>query len=128
MKKFLMLVVIIAVAAGAYYALMNGGKGGADLRIADGQEMELSASFMCDDGSHFVAEFPTMNTVTIVVDGTITGVLPQVASTSGKKYENLEWIYTFRGETAKAEHKVTTNITSCKQPFDANNAPVNFGD
>ncbi len=97
--------------------------------MQDGEEvMEISASFRCDDESSFVADFSSsMDEVTISSEGE-ENTFPQVASTSGKKYENTLWSFVFRGETATVTNKQTSKSTTCNPPLDPNNAPFNFGD
>jgi membrane-bound inhibitor of C-type lysozyme len=86
-----------------------------------------SVSFMCADNTHFIAEFLSPNDVTIRVDGTITRKLPKVPG-DGQRFEDSEYVYVFAGEEATVAQKNTGILTTCAQPFDANNAPVNFGD
>lgn len=96
--------------------------------MQDGQEDDIVASFRCDDNSSFIATFPpTMKTVTISSEGE-DNVFNQVASTSGKKYENDMWSFMFKGETATVTFRKDGKASICKPPFDPENAPVNFGD
>jgi membrane-bound inhibitor of C-type lysozyme len=89
----------------------------------------VAVSFVCADNSHFVAEFPTeqMITVNIVVDGTQVRSLPK-ATGAGQRFEDSAYTYVFAGEEATVTHKATNVSTTCSQPQDESNAPFNFGD
>jgi|GEM_PF-1003577 len=88
----------------------------------------LSASMTCDDGSHFVAEFPTSEAVKIYVDGALRHTISLVSSDAGQRFEDESYIYVFAGEEVRVTDKKTGKSKVCNQPFDPNNAPVNFGD
>ena len=87
----------------------------------------LSASMTCADGSHFIAEFPTANEVQIIVDGNIARTVPLVSG-PGQRFENADFVYMFAGEEVNVTTKASNQTTTCTQPNDPNNAPVNFGD
>jgi hypothetical protein len=95
--------------------------------------MVLAASFDCKDGYHFMAEFPDENTVKITYNTGIkkqtdTETLTRTEGTEVKRFEDEGAIYTFAGEEAIVMTKSDRSFTTCSQPFDANNAPINFGD
>lgn len=129
MKKLLLLVLIILVAAGLYkVGVRYGAFGTATEQVSDQTESTITAPFRCDDDSSFVAEFPaSMESVTIASEGE-TNAFPNVASTSGKKYEDAGWTFVFRGETATVTDRTLKTTKTCNPPFDPDNAPVNFGD
>ncbi len=86
-------------------------------------------SFMCADNSYFSAEFsPDFSRVDIVVDGIITRTAVRLAGSDSYIYESGDYTYTFAGEKVTITNSRTGITTSCTQPFDANNAPYNFGD
>lgn len=80
-----------------------------------------------------MAEFPDENTVKITYNTTASynktfvGTLPRTAG-DGKRFENKDIAYIFAGEEATVITKTDNKTVTCTQPFDANNAPVNFGD
>lgn len=96
----------------------NGGSANSEL---------LTASFMCQDNSHFIAKFPVPRRLDVVVDGQTLYTLPLVPG-AGYRYENASVAYVFAGEEANVINKTTGKSTACSQPFDPNNSPVNFGD
>lgn len=143
MKKFLLVLGIVIVAAAAFVAGDQHGTKenghadsfreesehhSADSRIAATQEdAKISASFRCDDNSSFVADFTaSMDEVTISSEGE-SNVFPKTASTTGKKYENAGWTFVFSGEGAKVTESATGKTKTCKQPVVPNKAAVNFG-
>lgn len=87
----------------------------------------LRASMVCDDNSHFIAEFAPQNTVTIIVDGATLATASRVDG-DGQRFENDTHVYVFAGEEATVTDKAANTSTSCSQPEEPNNAPVNFGD
>ncbi len=91
------------------------------------KKLILSASFGCDDSSHFIAEFKEINKVNIIVDGVITKTLPRTDG-DGQRFEDTSSIYVFAGEEVNVTNKATNKMTVCHQPLDPNNAPINFGD
>jgi membrane-bound inhibitor of C-type lysozyme len=125
--KALIAIVIVALLGIGWYAFNNHQTA---LKEADTQNppsMFLSANFNCVDNTHFIAEFPSANDVKIVVDGVTARILPKVPG-DGQRFEDGEYVYVFAGEEATVTEKTTGTTTTCAQPFDANNAPVNFGD
>ncbi len=86
-----------------------------------------SASFMCKDKTHFIAEFPSDSLLSVVVDGKVVANVPRISGL-GQQYEDPSFTFVFAGEEATVVNKATKKTTTCTQPFDANNAPVNFGD
>lgn len=87
----------------------------------------VSTSFSCADGTNFVAEFTKSNTLRILVAGDIARTLPR-AEGAGQRYEDAEYRYVFAGEEVEVTAKSTSQTTTCTQPFDPNNAPMNLGD
>lgn len=85
-----------------------------------------SVSFICGDGSHFIAEFPDdMRTLSVVIDGVTVRTLSAVAG-AGTRFANAEYTYVFAGEDVTVTaHNFST---VCSQPLDPNLAPYNFGD
>ena len=107
-------------------ALRFGKMTGTEMR--DGDDMQLSGSFRCDNDSSFVATFTAdMEKVTIESEGE-TNFFPRVASANGQKYENASWSFFFRGEEAVVTDLKSNKSTTCNPPFDDENAPLNFGD
>lgn len=102
------------------------GASGENANAAGGTQLVLSASFNCADNTHFVAEFPA-DQAQIVIDGKLVRTLPRVNG-AGQRYEDSAYVYVFAGEGAAVMNKATGGKTTCDQPLDQNNAPVNFGD
>jgi hypothetical protein len=123
----LILIVILAALGGYLYSReRNLAKDGE--QATHDPAPALSASFVCKDTSHFIAEFPTgSEEVKIVIDGTAVRTLPRVAG-DGQRFENSTFAYVFAGEEVTVTDKVSKKTTTCAQPADPNNAPVNFGD
>ncbi len=120
MKKIIIGAVAIAAMGGvAWYAYKK------EAVPADG--FLLSASMACADGTYFIAEFPSPDKVDIVVDGEAMRTLPLVSG-AGQRFEDADYVYVFAGEEATVTAKATGAVTTCGQPMDPNNAPVNFGD
>jgi len=90
------------------------------------EALTLSASFSCKDNTRFTAEFPGNDTVKIV-RGATTQILPLVTGV-GQRFENTDFVYVFAGEEVTVTKKSNSTKTTCTQPFDKDNAPVNFGD
>lgn len=90
-------------------------------------DLVLSASFSCKNGSYFIAEFATSTSVNIIVDGQLIRTVASVEG-EGQRYEDASRLYVFVGEEATLTNKTNNTTTTCIQPFDPNNAPVNFGD
>jgi membrane-bound inhibitor of C-type lysozyme len=86
-----------------------------------------SASFGCKDNTHFIAQFPNENTLGIIVDGKLVRAVPHVSG-DGQRYEDATYVYVFAGEEATVTNKAAKKTTTCEQPMDPNNAPMNFGD
>lgn len=86
-----------------------------------------SVSFGCKDGTHFIAEFPDENKLNVVVDGKVARTIPHTQG-SGKRYEDSAFVYVFAGEEVTVTNKIAKKSTTCEQPRDPNNAPMNFGD
>lgn len=89
--------------------------------------MVPSASFSCVDKTHFITEFPNDSKVNIFVNGNLIRTLPRVNG-DGQRFEDSSYVYVFAGEEVTVTNKTTNKITTCEQPMDANNAPMNFGD
>lgn len=90
----------------------------------------LSVSFICKNNSHFIAEFPNDTELRVIVDGNLVRTLPRVAG-DGQRFEDSLYVYVFAGEEASVTNKmakVGIKTTTCEQPRDPNNAPMNFGD
>jgi hypothetical protein len=87
-------------------------------------------SFMCEDGSHFIAEFsPDFASLNIVVDGVTTRSLARASGDNARyEYSDRSFTYLFAGEEVRVTNTETGEATSCQQPFDPNTAPYNFGD
>ncbi|HYE23441.1 MAG TPA: hypothetical protein VEA92_03290 [Candidatus Paceibacterota bacterium] len=115
-------VIAIAFIAGGYY--LSSQKSAEETTASD---LLMSASFACADGTNFVAEFLSQNSVRILVDGNTVRTLPKVEG-DGQRYEDGMYAYVFAGEGAAVTDNASGVMTTCEQPFDPNNAPVNFGD
>ena len=89
--------------------------------------MMPSASFSCVDKTHFIAEFPDDTKVNIIVNGSLARSLPRVNG-DGQRFEDASYVYVFAGEEATVMSKINKKTTTCSQPIDPNNAPMNFGD
>lgn len=87
-------------------------------------------SFMCEDGSGFIAEFAAnMTEVDIIVSGQSAYVLPNTGDELVPyRFANDARVYTFVGEEAVVANLGANTSVVCRQPFDQNNAPYNFGD
>lgn len=120
MKKFLIVLAIVLIAGGAYA-----------YSTKDSSPTFATATFTCDDENNphgFTATFPdAMDEVTISSEGE-DNVIPAVASTSGKVFENDMWSFVFKGETATITDKKTKTSVTCTQPLVKDMAPMNFGD
>ncbi len=125
--------VLLVLLAGAGWMLFGRGsdaalqEDAAAKRAAQNEATALSASMNCADGSHFVAEFPADDSLNILIDGNLVRKMPRVPG-DGQRFEDSDYLYVFAGEEAQVTTKATQAITTCTQPFDANNAPMNFGD
>ncbi len=129
-KTLLVILGFIVVASVSFYAGDQHGmnENGETMKHDDVTASVLSASLLCDDNTHFVAEFPTMESVKISMDGKKSLTLPRMESASGHRYADEMWDYFFKGENALVMDRVNQTIVQCHPLFDANNAPVNFGD
>lgn len=90
----------------------------------------LQVSFICKNNSHFIAEFPNDTELRVIVDGNLVRTLPRVTG-DGQRFEDSTYIYVFAGEEASVTNKMAKagiKTTTCEQPRDPNNAPMNFGD
>lgn len=125
MKNILLMALVVALAAVAWliYSQFNT----TPLPATQGPEWTPSASFGCEDSSHFIAEFPASDKVDIIVDGNVVRTLPRVAG-AGQRFEDANSAYVFAGEEVSVTTKATGTTTTCHQPVDPNNAPMNFGD
>lgn len=121
MNKALLVVLVIVLIAFGWYAYTN------NKQTQEAGEWKLAASFMCEDDSYFIAEFPEEGRAEIIVDGTVTQTLTLTAGL-GQRFENDAFVYVFAGEEATVTNKATGYRYTCSQPVDPNNAPVNFGD
>lgn len=128
MNSKILLVVLLVLVGGGWYAYSEFGLP-KDAAMTDESSREGSAvSFMCADESHFIARFnSSMTNVDIDIDGTVVRTLPLVEG-AGQRFESDSHTYVFAGEEATVTVKATGASTTCTQPFDANNAPYNFGD
>ncbi len=130
--KYIVVAVILAAAIGGYMFFRGSSAPApaapAEQKNFDNMTFVLSASFACADKTHFIAEFPQAESVQIILDGTVLRQVPKAYSTSGERYENSDWTYLFRGEGVTVTRKSNYASTTCSQPIDPNNAPVNFGD
>jgi len=88
----------------------------------------FSISFLCEDESHFIAEFKDMTTLAIIVDGKVVRTITQKDAVSYNRFEDETMIFNFVGEGVTVDDKTASTSTRCSQPFDPNNAPFNFGD
>lgn len=133
MKKYtqgfsmVVLVVIIALALGGIGWYLYTQKNSSQVEHFTAQQEILSASFVCEDNSHFIAEFPSPQEVRIMVDGNLLRTLPLVAG-DGQRYEDSSYVYVFAWDEANVTTKGNRKTTLCSQPVDPNKAPVNFGD
>lgn len=127
MNTKIVIIVLVILAALGFYGYKNY-EAKDEMKESDGgSEWILSASFACADNTHFIAEFGASNEVKIIVDGNAVATLPKVAG-DGQRFENSSNVYVFAGEEASVTTKATGKTTTCSQPVDPNNAPVNFGD
>lgn len=87
-------------------------------------------SFSCENGTGFLAEFDAgMTNVDIVVGGNLEKSFPNIGDELVPYRFGDEFkIYTFVGEEVVVADLVSGVSVVCKQPFDQNNAPYNFGD
>ncbi|MCF7865298.1 MAG: hypothetical protein K9M11_02225 [Candidatus Pacebacteria bacterium] len=131
-------VLLIIVGAFSYYKGVKNGivKGEANIASSTAQStgtntqnntQVLGASFSCVDKTHFIAEFPDDSKVNIIVNGNIARTLPRVNGL-GQRFEDAYYVYVFAGEEVSVTSKANKKTTTCSQPVDANNAPMNFGD
>lgn len=126
MKKslaWLIVIFLVALSAGAFVYKAHFAPPQAS--VAD---QSYQVSFICDDGTHFIAHFTNRNTVEIDVDGTIVQELNQASTTSGYYYQNDGWDLHLNGETATVSRVSDGQSGTCHQPFDPNLAPYNWGD
>ncbi len=87
-----------------------------------------AVSFICDTESHFVAEFDeNFENVAILENGQTVRTLPRVPDVA-VRFADSNYAYVFAGEEASVTDLVRGMTVSCRQPFDPNNAPYNFGD
>lgn len=121
MKNFL-IVILVILGAGLAYIFLTKKEDSPVVQNTDSSLM-LSASFVCKDGSDFRAEFPDHNTVKI--NSSNFRILSRVDG-AGKRFEDQNSIYVFAGEEATVTNKKTNQTTTCEQPSDPDNAPINF--
>ncbi|MEY2640907.1 MAG: hypothetical protein RL150_300 [Candidatus Parcubacteria bacterium] len=86
-----------------------------------------AVSFICEDGTYFVAEFMSDTTMRVVVDGVLARTVSK-EDVPRTQYDDDRYSYLFAGERVTVADKEQRTMTSCGQPFDPNNAPYNFGD
>lgn len=104
--------------------------------MADGQEDDANVAFgnpfrmTCSDKSTFTAVFPVgrADFVTIKMGEENETKMYSGMSGSGIQYGNERWEILFKGETASVLDKMSGELKFCQQPFDSENAPMNFGD
>ncbi len=87
----------------------------------------FAVSMICADDAHFIAEFRTDREVDIVVNGEIVRTVARTAD-APQTFEDAAFTYVFAGEEAVVTDKASGASTTCSQPMDPNNAPMNFGD
>ena len=123
MQRIIIAIVVAALLIGGGYYLSE------RQRAQENQNNEsmMSASFSCADQTSYVAEFPDGESVRIVVAGEVVRTLPRIEG-DGQRFEDDAYVYVFAGEEATVINKATGASATCTQPFDANNAPMNFGD
>lgn len=121
-KIFLGVIVVVLIVAGYVIYRNYENPGAVALR---GPEV----SFMCEDGTSFIAQFsPEMDQMNVIVAGNIEYTLPNTGNEmSPYSFGDSERQYAFAGEGVTVAHAYGAG-TVCTQPFDANNAPYNFGD
>lgn len=122
-KIFLGVVVIVLIIAG-YVIYTN---------YSDNEPLPLSGdgvSFICDAGPSFIADFAVdMSSVSIVVAGVVERTLQNTGDDlTPYRFSDSLFTYTFAGESATVTDHTSNTSTVCRQPFDPNNAPYNFGD
>lgn len=136
-KTTIVILIILLVLVG-WYAYDGGVKSGVKRTLNGGTVVNNtntnpnnvwvpSASFACKDNTHFIAEFPNAQQLRVIVDGSVVRTLPRVNGL-GQRFEDASYTYVFAGEEASVTNKTTKKNTTCEQPKDPNNAPMNFGD
>lgn len=123
-RRLLVGVAVVVLSAGAW-AVYSGNQRDKD---AESPAAFASVSFMCEQGQNFIAEFPeSFDQVAIIESGETVRTLMR-ADGAGARFVDDEYEYLFAGEEANVMRKTDGFATTCRQPFDANNAPFNFGD
>lgn len=123
-NKLLAVILILLLAAGGFtlYSKYR------ESVIREGGAAITAVSFICDNGLHFVAEFDAeFANLNVIESGDLTRSLP-AALGEGVIFANANWEYAFGGEEVRVTDLVSGTGTTCRQPFDPNNAPYNFGD
>lgn len=124
LKQLLIFVLVVAAIVAGYIIYQN--------RSADeaAEENSTGISFICEGGENFVAEFGSdMNTVDILIAGKHVRQLNNIGeSDTPFRFSDNEVTYTFVGEEVVVTNVGSSGSYICRQPFDPNNAPYNFGD
>lgn len=122
MKKHIALIVVVALVVAGLFVFKPS-------RFAGGNvpTVTQALSFMCDDGSYFAAVFMSNDTLDILVDGRQVRTV-QKEPLDRVQYDDETHTYIFAGEKVTVANKEERTMVTCNQPFDPNNAPVNFDD
>lgn len=122
-KIFLGAVIIVIIAAG-YIIYTNRAVEEVTPVFGDG------VSFICEDGSNFIANFSAdMNSVSVVEAGEVRLTLQNTSDNAiPYRFADNSHTYTFIGEEVVVKEESSGRTFVCRQPFDPNNAPHNFGD
>lgn len=125
-RLFLIVLVLVFLVGGGVVMLRHADPPSAD--ILHEIDTLLATTLRCDDGSVFQARFShAMDAVTISSEGE-ENVVPQTKSPNGKRYENNDWIFFFRGEGATVTNKGSASTTVCMPAQEGAKTPLNFGD
>lgn len=130
MRLLILLCVALLVGGGwyAYQAQVAATERMTQEATNEGESWTLTASFMCADGrTRFEASFIAADQLELLRDGVAFRTLSRVDG-PGQRFEDDEYLYVFAGEEVTVTTKASGTSIVCSQPFDANNAPVNFGD
>lgn len=92
------------------------------------EEGFTEVSFICENGNNFVARFDTnFQNLSIIENGNTVRELNSIPDMM-IHFGNQEFDYIFVGEEVRVYNLTNQEETVCRQPFDPNNAPYNFGD
>ncbi len=117
-------IVVLVIALGFGFYLKNSQP--KEVEVVDNSD-KYSVSFSCTDGLNFIAEFLNDNSLNVIVAGNIAKNLVGVDG-DGKRFEDNDVAFVFAGEEVSIHYKAQKRTVICNQPFDPNNAPMNFGD